>query len=538
METFLSGWTLYMERAGYLEHTTAKREDCILSIQGVVHPIQKHLEEGADLQFPVILKNFRSIADFLVATSKNHRSRGLTAEMFFGCFKTLIHAVEDIILAAEMPDSEKLKNYVELRRVMDAMETIAVNSWDCSSLNESTGLLAEKNRTLTLDKNKYENIFEATSDIVLVVDGQGKILEMNIAARDCLGDGVGGQVLDYMKLSDYSFDSFIESFPYGEMHEVRMPDGTAIYSMVVVPLKTVSLASAGYVIILNDITNIVDQRVELEKVVSERTDALRKSEKLFRSLFTSAGEGIILMDKNHKIVQANGKAADMFGLTVGSIEGKNCVSIIHPDSIDRLYIAASIEDGDVWHGELNGVTASGDAFPASITVNKLQLGGEYFLHLIIRNITSQKAMEEYLRQEKTKAEEMNVTLRNVMKAIDREKEDLELSISQKVTASIIPSVQKLAAEENSEVRAMYLSILRDQLAGLTRSSASISNDDMMRLTRSEIQVCQMIQSGATSKDIADTMNISFETVQTHRKNIRKKLGLSGKDVNLFAYLNK
>ena len=48
----------------------------------------------------------------------------------------------------------------------------------------------------------------------------------------------------------------------------------------------------------------------------------------------------------------------------------------------------------------------------------------------------------------------------------------------------------------------------------------------------------MIQSGATSKDIADGMAISIETVQTHRKNIRRKLGLSGKDVNLYAYLNR
>ena len=104
--------------------------------------------------------------------------------------------------------------------------------------------------------------------------------------------------------------------------------------------------------------------------------------------------------------------------------------------------------------------------------------------------------------------------------------------------SILPSLQKLANEESSDVRMMYLDILRDQLTGLTKSSGAVSNADTVKLTKSEIQVCQLIQSGATSKDITDTMNISVDTVQTHRKNIRKKLGLSGKDVNLFAYLNK
>ncbi|PLX68850.1 MAG: hypothetical protein C0602_08390 [Denitrovibrio sp.] len=472
-------------------------------------------------------------------TANRHKARGINAEMFFGCFKTLIHSVEDIILAYDMPSDEKLSKYIELRRILDAMETMAVNDWECKGLDEELELLSGKNRELTLDKNKYENIFEATSDIVLVIDQAGAVLEMNTAAKTALKeDALSEGLLAYMGLSDYTVDEFLESFPYGQMHEIRMPNDNAIYSMVVVPLKKVSLASAGYVIILNDITLMVDQRVKLEQVVSERTAALRKSEKLFRSLFTSAGEGIILVDKELKIMQVNEKGADIFGRKVSELEGHNCISFIHPDSIDNLLAASAIKEGDVWHGTVNGITGSGDAFPASITVNKFHLGGENVLHLIIRNITQQMAMEEYLRQEKTKAEEMNVTLRNVMKAIDQEKEELQLTIAQKVTTSIIPSLQKLASEKNSDVRTMYMNILRDQLTGLSHSTGSINNQDMMKLTKSEIQVCQMIQSGSSSKDIADCMNISFETVQTHRKNIRKKLGLSGKDVNLFAYLNK
>jgi len=539
MEAFLVNWTLYMEQCGYLEHTTAKREDCIMSIQGVVAPIQEHLAKGTPLSFASILKNSRDIAKNVLMTASRHKARGISAEMFFGCFKTLIHSVEDIILKSDLSDSEKLAGYIELRRIIDAMETITINDWDCQNYDENINILAEKNRSLTLDKNKYENIFEATSDAAIVINADGEILEMNSAARECFKSvSVGKDVLTFMGLGEFTIKQFIENFPYGQMHEIRMPDGKAIYSMVVVPLKKVSLASAGYVIILNDITCMVDQRIRLEQVVSERTEALRKSEKLFRSLFTSAGEGIMLMDKSFTIVQANQKAADMFGMSTCTMAGSNCVAIIHPDSIDNLRLAAAIQEGDVWHGEVNGVTVSGDAFPASVTVNKFRVSGEDFLHLIVRNVTQQKAMEEYLRQEKTKAEEMNVTLRNVMKTIDKEKEELELSISQKVTTSIIPSLQKLAGEENIEIRKMYMNILRDQLAGLTKSSGAISNEDMMRLTKSEIQVCQLIQSGASSKDISESMNISTETVQTHRKNIRKKLGLSGKDVNLFAYLNK
>ncbi len=539
MDTFLLKWTAYMEQAGYLEHTTAKKEDCILSLRGLIEPLIKLLDQGSSLRFSSVLENNRTIADFLVQTGRRHQARGLKAEMFFGCFKTLLHAIEDIILQSDLPDSEKIAKYIEFRRVVDAIETISFADWDDSTYDTKLSILAEKNRSLTLEKNKYENIFESTSDIVLVINDSGKILEMNGVAREYFGkSALGDIVFSHLEHTDNSVVSFLEQYPHGQSHEIRMKGGTEIYSMVIVALKKVSLASAGYFIILSDITSLIGQRIQLEQLVLERTEALRKSEQLFRSLFTSAGEGILLADNSLMIVQANEKAADMFGITTDWLEGANCVKIIHPDSIDNLREAALIAEGDVWHGEVNGITGSGDAFPASITVNKFRLGGEDFLHLIVRNITRQKSMERYLREEKTKAEEMNVTLRNVMKVVDRDKEELELSIAQRVTTSIIPSLQKLASEDNTEVRHMYMKILRDQLAGLTRSTGAIRNEDIIRLTKSEVQVCQMIQGGATSKEIAEAMAISIETVQTHRKNIRRKLGLSGKDVNLFAYLNK
>jgi len=539
MESFLQNWAMFMEFAGYLEHTTAKREDCILSLNGVLHPIIDHLEKKTDLSFASILKNNREIANDVLATAQRHKSRGISAEMFFGCFKTLIHSVDDIIINMDAHGGVKLQGYIELRRIIDAIETIVINDWCSQGYDDEIKMMAERTRSLTLDKNKYENIFEATSDIVLVVSSNGKLLEMNAAARERFSNDIVGQdAMGAIGHSKLSFDEFLSKYPYGNRYEIRDPFNNAIYSMVIVPLKKVSLASAGYVIILNDITCMADQRMQLEQVITERTEALTKSEKLFRSLFTSAGEGIMLIDDSLTIIQANQKSADIFGMTIQEIERISCYRIFHPDSIDTLSLATSIKEGDAWHGEFNGVTKSGDTFPASITFNKFSLSNKHFLHLIIRNVTQQKSMEQYLMQEKTKAEEMNVTLRNVMKAIDREKEELELSISQKVVTNIIPSIQKLANEESSEIREMYMNILRDQLTGLTKSSGSMDNSDMIKLTKSEIQVCQLIQTGASSKDIADHMNISLETVQTHRKNIRKKLGLSGKDINLFAYLNK
>lgn len=45
------------------------------------------------------------------------------------------------------------------------------------------------------------------------------------------------------------------------------------------------------------------------------------------------------------------------------------------------------------------------------------------------------------------------------------------------------------------------------------------------LSAREIQVLQLVVSGAINKEIADKLNISLNTVLTHRKNITAKLGI-------------
>ncbi|MEC9491129.1 PAS domain S-box protein [Flexistipes sp.] len=538
METFLENWTFYMNEAGYLEHTTAKKDDCILSLQGIIDALNIAIEENPDLNFSKLIKDQKNISDFLIKTADRHKARGVNAEMFFGCFKTLLHSIDDIILNLNLDESEKLKKYIALRRAFDAMEIISIEDWASLDSKSYIEMLSEQNRKLTLEKNKYENIFEATSDLVFVIDDSGNILEMNESAFQSFPDiSLGMNVLNILGFQNYSSDEFINQFLYSEGHEITIPEKDSVYSMVIVPLKKISLASAGYVIILNDITCIVDQRIQLEKTVKERTEALRKSEKLFRSLFVSAGEGIVLADKNYKILQVNPKAAEIFKTSVENIVNVSCVSIIHPGNIDDFYVSAAMSEGDIISNEMNCITFSGEIFPASVTINKFKLNDKDFLHIIFKDISQQKSMEEYLKKEKAQAEEMNVTLKNVLKSIDKEKDDLELSISQKITTNIIPSLQKLAMEDSKDVRNVYLETLKNQLINLTKSGDSLSSRDIAKLTKSEVQVCQMIQSGYSSKDISEAMRLSLETVQTHRKNIRKKLGLSGSSVSLYSYLN-
>ncbi len=50
-----------------------------------------------------------------------------------------------------------------------------------------------------------------------------------------------------------------------------------------------------------------------------------------------------------------------------------------------------------------------------------------------------------------------------------------------------------------------------------------SIEDSVQLTTSEIEIIRLISGGLTTKEIAERRNVSFHTVNTHRKNIFRKM---------------
>ena len=56
------------------------------------------------------------------------------------------------------------------------------------------------------------------------------------------------------------------------------------------------------------------------------------------------------------------------------------------------------------------------------------------------------------------------------------------------------------------------------------------------LTPTEVRVASLIKQERTTKEIADAFHVSESAIIYHRHNIRKKLGLNNKKINLKTYL--
>lgn len=142
---------------------------------------------------------------------------------------------------------------------------------------------------------------------------------------------------------------------------------------------------------------------------------------------------------------------------------------------------------------------------------------------------------ERLTQEKAQVEAMNLTLRHVLGAVEQEKRAIAGALRCGLEARVLPVLEKLSREPSAEVRAGFLGVLREELFRLC-GEPEPPGPSLAGLTPTEMEVCRYLELGRSSKEIADLLHCTLETVQSHRKNIRGKLGIRGAKVNLNALL--
>ncbi|WP_321369446.1 PAS domain S-box protein [uncultured Desulfuromusa sp.] len=275
----------------------------------------------------------------------------------------------------------------------------------------------------------------------------------------------------------------------------------------------------------------------LEQRILDRTKALAKSEKLLGAIFHAVGKGIVLIDTEGEIVKANQQGSEIYGIPLEVLIGTPICDLTDSAGCIALENAKQqLFEGQQISAEINSIYVDGKTFPSYFTMTRMDLEGETFWPIIVRDITEEKVLNNKLWEEKRHAEEMNVTLRNVLKSIEEDRKEAEKHLSARIRTSILPGIKKIQNETQADIRESYLTLLKDQLLSLTSGFDAEIDGDLLKLTKSELKICQFIKAGLSGKEICESMNLSFETIQTHRKNIRKKLCLRGKSQSLHQFL--
>lgn len=81
-----------------------------------------------------------------------------------------------------------------------------------------------------------------------------------------------------------------------------------------------------------------------------------------------------------------------------------------------------------------------------------------------------------------------------------------------------------------------IELLEITTGNLAHPLARNLESQLLKLTAREMQLANLIRLGKSNKELMVLLNLSANTVGTHRNNLRKKLGLRHKKINLRTYL--
>ena len=151
-------------------------------------------------------------------------------------------------------------------------------------------------------------------------------------------------------------------------------------------------------------------------------------------------------------------------------------------------------------------------------------------------IDERKLVEAELKVKTRDLEELNSALKVLLKKRDEDKSELEEKIVGNMKELILPYLQKIKDAHLGKREKTYLAIVETNLDAIISPFVRNLSSKFINLTPTEIQVANLIKLGKTSKEIGALNNLSFKTIEFHRDNIRTKLGIKNKKINLRTHL--
>jgi DNA-binding CsgD family transcriptional regulator len=147
-----------------------------------------------------------------------------------------------------------------------------------------------------------------------------------------------------------------------------------------------------------------------------------------------------------------------------------------------------------------------------------------------------KAREKELQVQTSDLEEANTALKVLLNKGDEDRAELEQKMLLNVKQLAMPHLEKLKKSGLNERQETYIDILESNISEIISPFTLKLSSQYLNLTPTEIQVANLVKEGKTTKEVAELLTSSTKAVEFHRQNIRKKLGLKNKKINLRSYL--
>ena len=269
---------------------------------------------------------------------------------------------------------------------------------------------------------------------------------------------------------------------------------------------------------------------------------VKESEDRYRTLIEAANDGICVIEAD-RFVDCNSRLAKMFKTRRRNIIGRrpdHFAPKTQPDGSDsketaRQKLAAAKEGIPQifdWHHQ----DSAGQLLATEICLNATSFKGVTYVLGIVRDVTRRKEIEQALGRRTDELLKANQALQAMLDYRDTEKQAFEKTMMARLEQRVMPYLLKLEEGKLSGAQANYLQLLKANLNELIPSSGNTLASALVKLAPTEVKIADLIRLGNQTKEIAEILHMTPKTVSRYRGNIRKKLDLANRKINLRTYL--
>jgi PAS domain S-box-containing protein len=281
-----------------------------------------------------------------------------------------------------------------------------------------------------------------------------------------------------------------------------------------------------------------EHRDNLEKMVKERTRALQHQLQFQQNLIDSIPTPIFFKDTQHTFLGCNRAfekcmavpRKNIIGKTIHEVADEKTAVQFHNEYIKAFRNGACTFECILKNNGTDRNFIISNAIFKTKEKNSAGLIGAMF------DISEQKKVEETLLTKTQELEDANKALRVVLDQIGLAKTDVEKRVYRNVKETILPDLERLKKTTRSPNKKKEIEVIRTNLNKISSVPAQKKTSVLMNLSPREIQIADLIRMGKSSKTISIMLDVTKSAVEFHRNNLRKKLGIRNRDINLRTYL--
>ena len=272
---------------------------------------------------------------------------------------------------------------------------------------------------------------------------------------------------------------------------------------------------------------------------------LRSSEARYRRIFENIQDIYYEVELDGAIVEISPSIERYTPFKREDLIGRSIYEFYADKDRRKDFLQEIKEKGYVRDFEMQLRDLQGALFTCSITAAILPGEGEAPPRIVgsMRDISERKRVEETLSQNEEELsiksrnlEEVNAALKVLLKQREEDRKEMEESVLANVKTTILPYIEKVKEGPLTHHQRAFLEILDAQMKKIISPFLRRISQACFDLTPQEIRVADFVKNGSSTKEIAEILGISIKTVDYHRDNIRRKLGIKNHHTNLRSFL--